>query len=95
MLPWLLALFAGTAAAQQAAPAHAPNAAISLRYSAVLSAYRAYSEQPVQAWRETIDRVGRIGGWRTYGREMAPGGATDDAHGEHDAHGGHHEGHKP
>ena len=45
-------------------------APIELRYASVLSAYQVYADEPIQPWREANDRVGRIGGWRAYAKEI-------------------------
>ena len=50
-----------------------PIAPIELRYASVLSAYQAYADEPIQPWREANDRVGRIGGWRAYAKEIRTG----------------------
>ncbi|MDP2000462.1 MAG: hypothetical protein Q8K22_12845 [Rhodoferax sp.] len=48
-------------------------APIELRYASVLSAYQVYADEPIQPWREANDRVGRIGGWRAYAKEIRTG----------------------
>lgn len=48
-------------------------APIELQYASVLSGYRAYADEPIQSWREANDRVGRIGGWRAYAKEIRTG----------------------
>ncbi|MDO9450958.1 MAG: hypothetical protein Q7J21_10765 [Rugosibacter sp.] len=40
-----------------------------LQYHSALEQYRKVNNQPVAAWRETIDTVGQIGGWRMYAKE--------------------------
>lgn len=63
--------------------------------------YQSWRDEPVQDWRASNDRVGEVGGWRTYLREsQAAGGGHDhgappsqpaaDPHGHH---GHHHHGH--
>lgn len=53
--------------------------------------YRRWRDDPVQDWRQSNDRVGEIGGWMTYLREVQP--ADDDAgksgHGRMHDHSGH------
>lgn len=34
--------------------------------------YQAWQDEPVQDWRQSNDRVGEVGGWRTYLRESFP-----------------------
>ncbi len=87
------ALVVGVASAQapQAPPATLPNP---LQYTSVISGYQAYADAPVQSWREANDRVGRIGGWRAYAKEIqgrAPAGEAPVA----DPHAGHATGAKP
>ena len=36
------------------------------------ASYRPWRDQAVGDWRQANDLVGRIGGWRTYAREVAP-----------------------
>ncbi len=54
------------------------------------SQYQSWRDEPVQDWREANDRVGEIGGWMTYLREVQQGGGGA-AGGMHDHH--HHHGH--
>lgn len=42
-----------------------------LEFESVFDAYRPYRHQAAAPWREANDRVGAIGGWRTYAREAA------------------------
>lgn len=75
LLPWTLALFAGAAFAQAPADTNTPppSPPTKLQYSSAIGAYQAYADQPVQSWREANDRVGRIGGWRAYAKELKTG----------------------
>jgi hypothetical protein len=51
--------------------------------------YQGWRDEPLQDWRRVNERVGEIGGWRTYLREAQPeGGAGQDAPG-HPGHHGH------
>ena len=74
LLRWLVApaLLARTWALAAEAPG-TPAAALPTRlsYHSALAGYQAYAEQPVQSWRQANDRVGQIGGWRSYAREAA------------------------
>ena len=99
LLPWTLALFAGLAFAQPPTDTEAPKPAplTTLQYSSPIGAYQAYADQPVQSWREANDRVGQIGGWRAYAKEIKtgePASAKDVPPGS-DPHAGHHGGGKP
>lgn len=50
--------------------------------------YQGWRDEPLRDWRETNDRVGEIGGWRTYLRELQPAG--DDAAQDRQGQPGHH-----
>lgn len=61
-----------------------------LSYRSSLSGYDAYKEQAVQPWKAANDKVGEIGGWRTYAKEMrqaAPATGQDQPAQDHDAQG--------
>ena len=99
LLPLALALFAGAAFAQAPADSEAPQPSLptKLQYSSPIGAYQAYADQQVQSWREANDRVGQIGGWRAYAKEIKtgePASAKDVPPGS-DPHAGHHGGGKP
>ena len=50
--------------------------------------YQGWRDEPLQDWRQANERVGEIGGWRTYLREAQPGDTTgDDGQTSHDHHG--------
>lgn len=99
LLPWTLALFAGAACAQAPADAEVPKPAplTKLQYSSPIGAYQGYLDQPVQSWREANDRVGQIGGWRAYAKEIKSGepASTKDVAPASDPHAGHHGEDKP
>ncbi|NDE02117.1 MAG: hypothetical protein EBZ91_10305 [Gammaproteobacteria bacterium] len=65
-----------------------------LQYSSTLASYKGYADQAVQSWREANDRVGLIGGWRTYAKEAAAGQSAPATPPAADPHAGHHEGGK-
>ena len=69
LLPLTFALVASAATAQTHPEPLTPVPAVKLEYRSTLT-YKAYADQPVQSWREANDEVGRIGGWRTYAKEM-------------------------
>jgi hypothetical protein len=52
--------------------------------------YQGWRDEPVQDWRAVNDRVGEVGGWRTYLRESQPAGdgAGQDPQSHH-GHNGH------
>lgn len=78
--PWSLLLITTAAAAQTSAAGPAGAASPSpLPYTSALSAYQAYTDEQVQPWREANERVGRIGGWRTYAKEAARGTSAPQA----------------
>ena len=99
LLPWTLALFAGAAFAQTPADTEAlqPSLPTKLQYSSAIGAYQAYADQQVQSWREANDRVGQIGGWRAYAKEIKTGkpASVKDAAPSSDPHAGHHGGGTP
>jgi hypothetical protein len=70
--------------------AHAAEADAATAATAALSApfahYQGWRDEPLQDWREANDRVGEIGGWRTYLREAQPDGDGDDQEGAHHGH---------
>lgn len=68
------ALCAGLLLAGMAAPAGAEPAA-------VLKHHQGWRDAPVADWRAANDRVGGIGGWRTYLREAQPAGGAGHDHG--------------
>jgi hypothetical protein len=77
------------ALAQVSAPAPAPAparsasgaapAAQATAYKSAFVGYRRFDDPKVLPWREVNDKVGRIGGWRTYARESA----DDNSHRGH------------
>jgi hypothetical protein len=76
----LLGFPAARAAEAQAAIAPAPPALAS-----PFDRYHPWRDAALGDWRELNDRVGEVGGWRTYLRESQVDGEQDD-HGDH----GHH-----
>jgi hypothetical protein len=56
-------------------PGDAKAAVPSAVYRSAFGRYRLNSEAEVGAWRELNDNVGRVGGWRVYGREASPDAA--------------------
>lgn len=78
--PWLCA-WAVWVPTAQAAEAGSPEPAV----FAPFERYQGWRDEPLQDWREANDRVGEIGGWRTYLRESqeAGGEAASGKHGQH------------
>lgn len=75
---WLAALPAAQAAEVPASPPAVSNP---------FAHYRAWREDAPQDWRKANERVGEIGGWRTYLRESQQTGEAPDQTGEaHHAH---------
>lgn len=62
--PWALAWVLGTPLAQ-AAGGVLPESAV----AAPFARYQGWRDEPVLDWREANERVGEVGGWRTYLRE--------------------------
>lgn len=76
LLVGALAGLAGVAGAQTAAidTGNALSALpTALPYRSAIAGYRPYADPQVESWREANDRVGRIGGWRAYAKEVATG----------------------
>lgn len=67
-----LGLAASAAAQAQSVPAD-PVPAPDLQYRSAFAAYRGFGDQAVGSWSGVNDTVGKIGGWRTYAKESAPG----------------------
>lgn len=92
----LVALFAlplQVGAAGQRDAADTPPAE-ALRFESAFDGYAPYTPQPVAPWRQSNDRVGEVGGWRTYAREAAQPEekGTEDGTGHGAAHGHDHGG---
>jgi len=50
--------------------------------------YQGWRDEPLQDWREVNERVGEIGGWRTYLREsQQDGDGADSGESHHGNHG--------
>lgn len=77
-LPGALLLLCGMAFAQSSAEPTRSALPSKLMYESPLRAYKAYADQSVESWREANDRVGRIGGWRAYAREIQTGVPAQD-----------------
>lgn len=81
--PWACAWMLGLPLAHAAEP----------EASALFEHYQRWRDEPLQDWRAVNQRVGEVGGWRTYLRESqaegsdAEGGARDGS--SHDHHHGH------
>ena len=101
LLPSTFVLFVGAAFAQAPADTDAPKPAplttlTTLQYSSPIRTYQAYADPPVQSWREANDRVGQIGGWRTYAKEIKMSDPASDKNSPAgDPHSGHQGGDKP
>ena len=58
-----------------AATAHAAEPPASAQaMPAPFNQYQGWRDEPLQDWRQANERVGEIGGWRTYLRESQPAG---------------------
>jgi hypothetical protein len=82
--PWLCAGLLGFPAAQAAETQTAAKDALPA-LAAPFDRYQPWREAPLGDWRELNDRVGEIGGWRTYLRE-----SQDSGEQSHHGHHGHH-----
>lgn len=87
-----LVLVAAPALTQSANP---PQALTGLRYESIFDTYRPYLDAPLKSWRETNDDVGKIGGWRSYAKQMAADEASPDQPAASDPHAGHHKAVQP
>lgn len=79
--PWAPARFLGLAAcawmawvSAQAAETAAPEQAAATPFKQ----YQGWRDEPLEDWRKANERVGEIGGWRTYLRESQQGGDAPD-----------------
>lgn len=91
-LAWAQSAPAGARPDPQDARASVPQ----VIYRSNLADYRVLSDEKVTSWKETNDKVGRIGGWRAYAKEAqeseptadkpAPADATKLMRGGHDGH---------
>lgn len=64
-LAWAQAASNGAKSDPQDAKASVPPVV----YESSLANYRVYSDDKLMSWKETNDKVGRIGGWRAYAKE--------------------------
>ena len=80
----LACIWAVSVPAAQAAPSPSPESAAPVPFKT----YQNWRDEPLQDWRQANERVGEIGGWRTYLREAQPVGDTADDGGQ--AQHGHH-----
>lgn len=66
-------------------PAHAAEVApVEPAVAASFEQYRGWRDEPLQDWRQANERVGEIGGWRSYLREAQQGSeASDSGHAHH------------
>ena len=98
LVPALLLLFTLSlpAAAGQGEGGRAAEGGMgpALHFESVFDGYKPYVHQPPAPWRQSVDRVGEVGGWRAYAREAAEPedsgaqhGAPETPHSGHD-HGG-------
>jgi hypothetical protein len=92
----LLFILSLPAVAGQGQEGHAAEGAglPALRFESVFDGYKPYVHQAPAPWRQSVDRVGEVGGWRAYAREAAEPedsgaqhGAPETPHSGHD-HGG-------
>lgn len=94
LLTLTFAMLAGAAVAQPAAEQANSIPAAQVDYKSAISDYQPYTDQNIQSWSEANDRVGRIGGWRTYAKEISTGESSKDSSDATDPHAGHGKGGK-
>ena len=63
-------------------PAHAVETApVEQTVTAPFRLYQGWRDEPLRDWRQANERVGEVGGWRTYLREAQQDGErSDNAH---------------
>ena len=82
--PWACAWIAWMSAVHAAEAAPAEQAEFS-----PFKHYQQWLDQDLQDWREANQRVGEIGGWRTYLREAQQGDGADQGDQSQRVHNGH------
>jgi len=82
--PLLLACAASAQATDQPDPLDPAAVVDPVRHQSAFQGFRTHGDPTVGDWRAVNETVGRIGGWRTYAREVAEGAA--DAEREAAAH---------
>lgn len=82
------ACFLGLAACawMAATSAQAAEAAAPEQVEAPFTQYRGWRDEPLEDWRQANERVGDIGGWRTYLRESQQAGDGADGQPVHHGH---------
>jgi hypothetical protein len=89
----LFTVFAPALAQDPSTPSNLTPPVRPLVYQSPFTDYQAYKEQPIGSWRDAIDTVGKVGGWRAYVREAqglpAEPNATGIAAPAAGSHGGH------
>ena len=93
LISWSCLIVSGVAVAAPEERTQIQPLPTELRYTSTLTNYKGYSDQAVQSWRGANDRVGQVGGWRAYAKEMAEQ-LTSNAQPAANPHAGHHEGTK-
>jgi hypothetical protein len=73
---WLVLSPTALAAEPQSPPAAPAQPAL----AAPFDQYRNFRDEPVADWRQVNDRVGEVGGWRTYLRESYQDGGNAGQH---------------
>ena len=91
-IPWLAAALLAPSLTLAQMPDAAPaKVDYQLSYRSALTGYEVYKEQSVQPWKAANDKVGEIGGWRAYAKEMRqtpPATGQEQPAQGHDAHHG-------
>lgn len=100
LVPALLLLFTLSlpAAAGQGEGGRAAEGGMgpALHFESVFDGYKPYVHQPPAPWRQSVDRVGEVGGWRAYAREAAEPEGSEAQHGAPETpHSGHDHGGAP
>lgn len=87
-VPWVHVFSVVLAASVWAPETQAAEAPVPEAANTPLKHYQGWRDEPLQDWREANERVGAIGGWRTYLREAQPGSeGADSGQAQHGHHG--------
>jgi hypothetical protein len=93
LMPWSSLIVSMSAVAAPEDKVQVQALPTELHHASPLTHYKPYADQVVQPWRASNDRVGQIGGWRAYAKEMADQPASTSPPATN-PHAGHHKGEK-
>ncbi len=90
LVSWSCLIVSGVAVAAPEEKTQLQPLPSELRYTSSLTNYKGYTDQAVQSWRGANDRVGQVGGWRAYAKEISTSQPTSEAPTSPDPHATHH-----